>query len=288
MNKKTESIIICLVVFSLVFLIVPLSYCQIVEQPQISDIKVNAFWETNGQKSIDIMGTQTLAINLTQMSTVESSGIIQVTGGMPESQGTGSIAPGETKTIYVVVTNPGEEQQINNFPITVTAFDAFTGEQTSNDTVTCNFLANLGPSTTLNIHVEDNSNKPIVGLQLQVCYPASTAETNTTEYADSNGNIKMNVETPNGGGYTGPLIIQTVETPDYRASTLTTSVNSGQNDVSVNVISNEIQATESPVTNGINAQLIIEVIALVGFLAFLTVIAVAYTRRNAKPNSVNY
>lgn len=255
---------------------------QFVERPQISNMIVNAYWEANGAKNIDIMGTQRLAVNITQKSTVESSAYIAVIG-LSDYRSTETLAPGATETIFIPISNHGEEQQVNNVPITVVASDAYTGEQTSNSTVTCNLLANLGPSTTLNIQVQDSSNRPIVGLQLQVLYPALTPETNTTQFTDTNGKATVNLVTPNGGGYTGQIAIQTDETAKYDSSNMTLYVNSGQNDATVNVPTNPaFTPSPTPVTKAVDSQLIIEVIAFLGFLVFLTVIAFVYVRSKNK------
>lgn len=265
----------------------PFSNGQIVYQPQISNVKVNAYWQTNGANSIDIMAQQTLAVNCTQESNVTSSATITVTGsvGINPTSNTVTLAPKATETIYFIISNVGEYQQVNNVQINVTSYETFTGTETSSSTVTCNLLANLGPSTTLNIHVQDSSNKPVVGLRLQIQYPSSTAEINTTEFTDTNGDIKnMNLATPNGGGYTGQVAIQTEETTKYGASNMTTYVNSGQNDVTVSVSTKGTPTpTQTPVSSGTEGQLIIEVIALVGFLAFLSVIAFVYVRKNYRP-----
>lgn len=266
-------------------LILPFSNAQFVEVEKISNVTVNAYWQTNGATNIDILSQQRLAVNLTQKSNVTSSALITATGNgvsIYPTENTETLAPNATETIYFTVSNGGGSQQVNNAQINVTSYETFTDTKTSSCTVTCNLLQTVGLTPpTLKIHVQDNSSQhsPIVGLQLQVQYPASTAEIQTTEFTDTNGVVSMNLATPAGGGYTGEVKIQTVETSEYGVSNTTTYVNSGQNDVTVTVPIIETQTpTQNPTTTGTDWQLIIEVIALVGFLAFLTVIAFVYVR----------
>jgi hypothetical protein len=248
-------------------------------------VKVNAYWLTNGEETIDIMSSQTLAVNCTQESSVESTAHISVTGhvGINPPVDSVTLAPGQTETIYFSISNPGLHEQMNDVSVTVISTNTFTGEQSSNSTVTCNLLQTITPcDSALNIHARDATNKPVVGLELFVCYPSSTAKTNATKYTDSDGVVKVDVATPNGWSYTGQLTIQTVETAEYKASILTTSVTSGQNDITINVIPKGTQTTQASLTTGVDMQLIIEVIALVGFLFFLSVIVIVYVKRKAK------
>lgn len=169
--------------------------------------------------------------------------------------------------------------------VTVTISDAYTGQETSSSSVTCNLLQTLGLSTSLNIYVQDDSNnhRPIVGLQLYVEYSASTAETSTPEFTDTNGVVKMDLTTPSGGGYTGQIRIRSDETTLYNASNMTLYVNSGQNDATLTLPLKETltpTSTQNSAGTGTDWQLIIEAIAVVGFLAFLSVIAFTYVKKN--------
>jgi hypothetical protein len=267
---------------------------QIVERPQLSDVQVSAYWQVNGAGNVDILNSQRLAVTCVQDSTVTSSAEITVTttggpAGAGPNQDMVTLASGATQTIYFEVSNGGTSQEIDNVKITVAAYDPNTGEETSNSTVTCNLLDNLNPNTTtLDIHVQGNSanHSPIVGCQLQVLYPASTAETNTTKFTDTNGDVTMNLAAGAGGGYTGQIAIQTIATSAYGSSNTTTYVNSGQNSVTLTVPMAASEGSTQGQNGGNTNWPLIAAAAILCAVVLVVVVAVLLiqrSRRNLPP-----
>ena len=237
-----------------------------VEMPQVSDVSVNGHWQANGQKNIDIVDQQVLAVTLTQQSTVTSSARISVSSSNPRIsvypiQTTETLAPGESKTVLFTVSQSGGTTTDSNVQLTINSYETYTGTQKHSDTVSCNLLPTVGvTSTTLNLLVQDNSKAhvPIEGLQLMVQYPPSTGQTKTA-FTDSNGMVTVDVSTPAGGGYVGQLTITTEDTMTYDQAYVTTTVHNGQNNVIVTV---HIKGTALP----FDWMMILLVIAIVAII----------------------
>lgn len=279
LKRFTEYLIILCLFSTLTSLTITTANAQFIEQPSVSNVQVNACWATNGEKNIDILNAQNIAINLTQLSTVRSSASIYINNYY---YGVEILDPGETKTIYYTVTNYGTHEQTNNVDFVVKANEMWGGTETSRDKVSCNFLVNLASgTTTLKIHVQDNYNKPVIGLQVAVLFPASTLEEEIKEYTDSKGDITLNLETDSGGAFDGQIIVKNDETDVYEATSLTRYVNFGQNEIPIDVVS-KIEPTESPNVFNLDWQILIAIIALIGFFVFLGFIATVYFKKNKK------
>ena len=129
-----------------------------VERPPVSDIAVNGYWEDNGQKTLLGIGENAvLDVDLTQKSTVTSSGLITVNSTDPRFQvyplsTTENMAPGATKTIQFMVTQAGGSQSdgtsANPIAININSYDTYSGSLQEHDVVYCTFAATVGSNTT--------------------------------------------------------------------------------------------------------------------------------------------
>jgi hypothetical protein len=257
-----------------------------VERPQVSDIKVNGYWQSNGEKTLLNIGAgATLEVGLTQDSTVTSSGLITVNCTDPRVQiiptsQTVTMAPGATKTISFMVSQAGgstsDGTAANPLSIVINSYDVDTGALEATDTVYCSLAATVGSNltTTLNIHVQDNTaaHSPIVGEAVFLEWPPTNGQT-TTAYTDSNGNIVETLSASAGGGYTGQVqitaeaIAQTASSPAYSAQALTYTVKAGPNSVTITM-----GATAKKTSSGIDWILIALIAGVIA--AVITVIAV--------------
>lgn len=215
-----------------------------VDQPPIAHLVPTATWQSNNGKYISFTNTAILAVSLKQESTVLSSGRVDVTCGNanigvdPVNMPSVSVAPGGTQIVYFTIRNLGVTEQINNIPITVTCFDKYTGAPTGSDVVYATLLpSTVQEETSLRVLAvvksdgETVESEPIIGLTVSVEYGGATL----SQATDSSGFASFNLETDAGGGYSGPVVVSSVDTEKYVGVTASTTVNYGPNDFKIDV-----------------------------------------------------
>jgi len=223
----------------------------IIERPAMINAKPTAYWESTGNKKVEISGSQRLFVDVKSFeTTVSGSTTVRLKCDNPRVGITPleqivSLAPGETKTVSFTVTNQGTDQQINDIPITITCHETYADKETGRDTVYATLLQTLGlEDTILNIlAVERGTVKPITGLQIQVMYPPSGTAEQKTGFTDTSGKVTFTLTMPQGGGYAGQAAIQSTETFVYRPAYKTVTVQPGINDITLEV---EVKGEEYP------------------------------------------
>lgn len=251
-----------------------------VDRPPVSNVQPTGHWEATGTKYVDISGSQRLYVDLKQSSTVLSSTNVRISCGnskvglYPLEQ-TVSLNPQETRSIIFTATNLGVETQVTNVPIKIECFEMYTGTKTGEDTVYATLLSTLShDTTTLSIlAVEKGTTTPIVGLQLEALYGTEQKQ-GFTAATPMPGQITFTLDMAGGGGYTGQVAIQSVETPKYLAAYQTVTVQPGVNSVTLEV---EVKGQTYPTFDW----WIIAVAAIV--IVFIAVVAsVAYKKRKKR------
>jgi hypothetical protein len=192
------------------------------------------------------------------------------------------MAPGATKTISFIVSQAGgstsDGTAANPIAITIDSYDVDTGALEATDTVYCTLAATVGSglSTTMNIHVQDNStaHSPIVGEAVFLEWPPSNGQTSTA-YTDSNGNIVMTLSDSGGGGYSGQVQITaeaigpTATSPAYPAQVVTYTAVPGQNSVTITMGATATKKTGTDWTLiiliAVLVAVVIAVIAVLGY-----------------------
>jgi hypothetical protein len=276
---------------------IPVSMADtIVERPQVSNIQVNGYWQSNGEKTLLNIGAgATLEVDLTQKSSVASSGLITVNSTDPRVQiiptsDTETMASGATQTIDFTVSQGGgsttDGTAANPIAITINSYDVDTGALESTDTVYCTLAATVGSglATTLNIHVQDNStaHSPIVGEAVFLEWPPSNGQTNTA-YTDGSGNIVLTLSTSGGGGYSGRVqvtaetLAATKTSPSYPAQVVTDTVKPGQNSLTITMGS-----TPTKSSGGIDWLLIGIIIAIIAVVIIMIGIAAYASKHKGK------
>ena len=173
--NKTRSRLIAMGVLCLLFVAavgLPLSVAQGVEPSQQSDGTVNAYWQANGAKNIDITDQAILAVDLKQESTVTSSARITVSScdlrfSVYPVEDTETLAPGATETIYFTVSQSGGTTEDDNVTITIDSYETYTGSLQASGTVTCNFLPTIStpsPTTTTSPPQNENTWLPLLAV----------------------------------------------------------------------------------------------------------------------------
>ncbi len=136
----------------LCFLLIAIVSAQVVEQPQISNVKIDAYWKDNGAKTIDIQTQAVLAVHLIQTSTVRSYTSIHLQGqGVIIHQLDETLEvldPQESKTIFYTIENPGGINRVDGVTITVVARETYMYTETSQSTVYANLLPTQTPEPT--------------------------------------------------------------------------------------------------------------------------------------------
>ena len=209
------------------------------EVEQISDVRVNGYWPDGSTSGFEVGAQASLAVDLTQQSSVTSSARIVVSSTDPRvsvypAEGTTeTLAPQQTKTVYFTVSQTGGDTDKTNVPITIQSFETYTGSLQSTQTVYCTLKATVGSDTptTLRVYVKDNSTShaPVVAMLVNVQYGLETGNS----YTNNDGLSAFNLEAVSGGGYTGPVVITTTATETYPAAYKTVNVNPGMNDVTI-------------------------------------------------------
>jgi hypothetical protein len=175
-----------------------------IDRPIVTSPQVSAKWESTGSSRITATSTNS-KLSLT-----------------PLEQTVNNLAPNQAQTIYFDATNLGVETQTNHIPITITAYDTYTGSQTGSDTI----YGTLKPTiqtgtTTLKLHVvEKGTNIPIQGLALTVQYGSEAP----TPFTNENGDITLKLSTPQGGAYRGQVYVQSADTTVYKTASSTYNI----------------------------------------------------------------
>jgi hypothetical protein len=198
-----------------------------VESPSIIQGTIVSYWEQTGTDHIQIMLTgKKLLVNVTNSGTVVASANLIIrcdvgkVGLYPLDQ-TVSVSSGETKTAYFSVSNLGIEEQIDNIPITITMHETYGGTEVAQETVYATLLATLGQEQT-NLKIltlEKGTDKPAVGVQLTVLYPANGQGEQEQQWTNTKGEADLTFEV----GYNGDIAIQATESDAYFAKNITSA-----------------------------------------------------------------
>lgn len=172
-----------------------------------------------------------LKVDITQLSDRASSGIVVLsyTNGdpiqtTPASAGTGTMAKGETKSLYFQVLNTGANS-ITHGTITATAKDQ-DGKITDSASIDYTLTPRGVGSTSVTVFLLDKSdNEPVSGVTV-VCKYGENSPTQIT----SGGSCTFDLS-----GYNGPVTITSVATLDYKAATTSSDVHNGVNSVTLYV-----------------------------------------------------
>jgi hypothetical protein len=210
-----------------------------VDRPPVSDVRPIATWARTGTTSMDIYGSERVAVQLTQFSNVKSSTVVKAVWndqkiGVYPLERTETLGVGENKTVLFDVTNLGDTVDYEG-DITFACYETYTMSQTGNSTVHYKRKALTQNITELRVLVQDPSkssyNKGVAGISIQIMYPPQNGET-MEGFTDQEGYIRWTL----GTQYSGDVYIHTIENFEYKAAFRTVHVNPGFNDVTVDLV----------------------------------------------------
>lgn len=205
-----------------------------IDQPAVANTKVSAVWESTGAKYRDSYGADRIAVTLTNEASVTASAKVYASATVSKLGITPSdpitvpnLEPNIPQTVYFSATNLGVEADVEDVPITIVAYDSYSNTETGRDTVYATLKATLTTgTTTLVLHVvEKGTSTPIVGLPMTLQYSNQAP----TVYSNANGEISMTLTNPQGGAFTGMLIVNsqpytTASGLPYKAATASYSI----------------------------------------------------------------
>lgn len=237
----------------------------IVWQPQVSNIKIVDYLSDMGE----IGERKTASITLRQDSTVPSSGVVEIspiTSGLywdfePQTFGTGTMQPGETKPFTFDVVNLGQPTR-TDFQFKIEVKNSL-GQVTDSKTVVGTLLARTPQGSILLVRTIDAETKvPISGIHVIVNY-----DTLSKEGWTSGGQVAFDF-----GGGTPSVSISTAETLTYKSATTTKQLAQGQNAVTLELVRQGVTPNEIPWTW-----------IIIGSLVAVMTVTIAYLYKKRKP-----
>ena len=201
----------------------------------------NVYWEDTGTTHTEITGKATAVVEVENTGAAGGEFVVRAyiqpedtpAYVSPESHQI-ALDPGETATLTFDVINKGTDKDVEG-TLVIEMIETATAEK---DTVSLTFTlkATYGlPYTYLYVYTYDKmTEERVPGIEVTVTY----GEDSKTATTDETGVAFFDL-----GNYTGPITIQTAETDEYMASTLKTTVTSGENHKIVELIPKE-EATE--------------------------------------------
>lgn len=201
-----------------------------VDQPVETTPKISAVWEKTGTTTSDILGSNRIAVTVTNIG--ELAGTARLTASSnnnnmqvtPTEMTIPNLEPNVPQTVYFSAANLGVSEQVNNLQVTIKAYSSYTNTEKDSVTLTANLLPTLADGTTTLIvrAVEKGTNTGITNLQLHLIYPPDGAGLTKDIFTGYNGyTTSLVLTTINGGAYTGQVVIQGVETSIYKSSSMT-------------------------------------------------------------------
>jgi hypothetical protein len=198
----------------------------IIWEPQVANIKIQECPSDIG----DVGERKTVSLTLRQDSTVASSGTVKispVTSGLywdfePQTFGTGTMNPGDTKTFTFDVVNLGQPAN-TKFWFNVSIFNSL-GQLTDSKLVTGTLLERTPQGSTLLVRTIDKETRlDVNGIHVIVNY-----DTMSKEGWTSSGTVAFDF-----GGGTPTVTISTTETLVYKSATAIKQLSQGQNEVTL-------------------------------------------------------
>jgi hypothetical protein len=240
-----------------------------VEQPIITSTTVSASWESTGTKNCDVYGANRIAVQVTNTGTVTGSTDLAITSTnskltvTPLSMTVNNLVPNVPQTVYFDATNLGVTGETDNVPITITASDTYTGAPTGSDTVYGSLMTTLNSGTTTLIlnAVEKGTSTPIPSLQLSVQYAGQALP----EFTNGNGQVTMTLTTPQGGAYTGQVVVSSADSATYKPATATYTLNSA----TAYTFTFEVERKDTNYGSNFNWMLVLEIVGIVAAIAVL-------------------
>lgn len=213
-----------------------------IDKPPISNVRVSATWDRTGTKSIEILNTERIRVDLTQLSQQLSGCHLTATSSVtnahvyPPDMTVPSMAPGENRTVYFDVTNSGTTIE-TAVVITIVSYDTYANQEKSRDSITGTLLVNVGQEeTVLRLLCKDSVTKsPVVGAHVQIVYPPG-AGTQKDGFTTNDGSIQFLVSGSGTSGYTGQVFIQVPESTKYKEYDATIGVSPGTKEYQIDLV----------------------------------------------------
>ncbi|MDD5240070.1 MAG: hypothetical protein PHH61_06445 [Candidatus Nanoarchaeia archaeon] len=127
-----------------------------------------AYWESNGATHIEIDGSQSIVVNVTNYASVKGSIYLKIESAnsklsvTPLSMTVNNLEPNVPQTVYFDATNLGVESQITNIQITITAHNTYTGQEQARKIIYATLIATLVPEQTMPSNSENQSMQDLV------------------------------------------------------------------------------------------------------------------------------
>lgn len=197
-----------------------------VEQPIVTgNIDLSAAWVSTGSTIADLYGSSRVAVTVTNTGTVTGSARLTIASGnsklsiTPLEMTVNNLEPNVPQIVYFDGTNLGVENEISSIPITVKAYDTYTGTERASVTIYGTLKPTLatGESKLVMHVVEKGTVTPIVGLQFTMQY----GDKAPTAFSGANGLVEMTLENPQGGAYTGQVYVSSADTTIYKTASAT-------------------------------------------------------------------
>ena len=204
-----------------------------VGKPHIS----NVYWEDTGTTHTEITGRATAVVEVENTGTAGGEFVVRAyiqpedtpAYVSPESHQI-ALDPGETTTLKFDVINKGTDKDVEGTLVIEMIETATAEKDTSSLSFTLKSTYGL-PYTYLYVYTYDKTTEERVpGIEVTVNYG---------HYSDTATTDESGVAFFDLGNYTGPVTIKTTETDKYMASTLRTTVTSGENHKIVELIPKE-------------------------------------------------
>jgi hypothetical protein len=236
----------------------------IIWEPQVANIKIQECPSDIG----DVGERKTVSLTLRQDSTVASSGTVKVspiTSGLywdfePQTFGTGTMNPGDTKTFTFDVVNLGQPAD-TKFWFNVSIFNSL-GQLTDSKIVTGTLLERSTQGSLLLVRTIDKETRlDVNGIHVIVNY-----DTMSKEGWTSSGTVAFDF-----GGATPSVTISTTETLIYKSASAIKQLSQGQNEVTL-----ELERIETPPPPNYWLWIVI------GIIVAATVVAIALVWKKKK------
>jgi hypothetical protein len=198
----------------------------IIWEPQAANIKIQSCPSDIG----DVGERKTVSLTLRQDSTIASSGTVKIspiTSGLywdfePQTFGTGTMNPGDTKTFTFDVVDLGQPAD-TKFKFNVSILNSL-GQLTDSQVVIGTLLARTPEGSLLVVRTIDKETRlDVNGIHVIVNY-----DTMSKEGWTSSGTVAFDF-----GGGTPSVTISTTETSVYKSATTIKQLSQGQNEVTL-------------------------------------------------------